>query len=137
MSHDPTHAKEQAHELIERLPEAQLSGLVQFLETIVNPVTAPLRKAPLEHIKFCMRGPTSDKPALRKAPPEDESISEEEERAVAEARDWLKRHGGKGIPHAKAMRRLRLGVMEIEWTEKALEDMAALDKGIARCRMSG
>jgi hypothetical protein len=60
--------------------------LVQFLQTIVNPVAAALRKAPLE----------------------DESISEEEERAVAEARDWLKRHGGKGIPHAKAMRRLGL-----------------------------
>ncbi len=86
MSHDVAHTKELAHQLIDRLPEAQLSGLVQFLETIIDPVTA----------------------ALRKAPPEDESISEKEERAVAEARDWLKRHGGKGIPHAKAMRRLGL-----------------------------
>jgi len=73
-----------AHQLIDRLPEAQLSGLVRFLETIINPVTAALRNAPLE----------------------DESISEDEERAVAEAREWLKGHRGKGIPHAKALRRL-------------------------------
>jgi hypothetical protein len=108
MSRDPTRTKEQAHELIERLPEAQLSGLVQFLETIVNPVIAPLPRAHLEDIRFCLRRPSSDKPALRKAPLEDELISEDEERAVAEAREWLKRHGGKGIPHAKAMRRLGL-----------------------------
>ncbi len=75
-----------AHQLIDRLQEAQLSGLVQFLETVVNPVTGALRKAPLE----------------------DEPITGEEEHAVAEAREWLKRHGGKGIPHTEAMRRLGL-----------------------------
>jgi hypothetical protein len=76
--------REHAHELIDRLPEPQLSGLVQFLETIVDPVAAALRNAPLE----------------------DEEISEEEERAVAEAREWLSKNGGKGVPHAEAMRRL-------------------------------
>ena len=76
--------REHAHELIDRLPEPQLSGLVQFLETIVDPVATALRNAPLE----------------------DEEISEEEERAVAEAREWLSKNGGKGVPHAEAMRRL-------------------------------
>ena len=76
--------REHAHELIDRLPEPQLSGLVQFLETIVDPVAAALRNAPIE----------------------DEEISEEEERAVAEAREWLSKNGGKGVPHAEAMRRL-------------------------------
>jgi GAF domain-containing protein len=76
--------REHAHELIDRLPEPQLSGLVQFLETIVDPVAAALRNAPLE----------------------DEEISEEEERAVAEAREWLSKNGGKGVPHAEARRRL-------------------------------
>lgn len=75
-----------AHQLIDRLPEAQLSGLVRFLETIVDPVVAALANAPLE----------------------DEEISEEEERAVAEARQWLEPNGGKGIPHEEAMRRLGL-----------------------------
>ena len=33
-----TDTRELAHQLIDRLPETQLSGLVQFLETIVDPV---------------------------------------------------------------------------------------------------
>ena len=75
-----------AHQLIDRLPETQLSGLVQFLETIVDPVTATLRNAPLD----------------------DELETEEEKRATSEARDWIGKNGGKGILHAEAMRRLGL-----------------------------
>ncbi len=78
--------RELAHQLIDRLPDAQLSSLVQFLETIVDPVTA----------------------ALDKAPDDDEPETDEEKRAVAEARGRLRRNGGDGIPHAEAMRRLRL-----------------------------
>lgn len=76
--------REHAHELIDRLPETQLSALVGLLETIVDPVAA----------------------ALRNAPDDDEPETEEEKRAVAEARDWLVKRGGKGIPHDEAMRRL-------------------------------
>jgi hypothetical protein len=75
-----------AHDLIDRLPETQLFGLVRFLETIVDPVAAALSSAPVE----------------------DEEISEEEERAVAEARESLERNGGRGIAHTEAMRRLAL-----------------------------
>ena len=75
-----------AHQLIDRLPEMQLSGLVQFLETIVDPVAAALQNAPID----------------------DEPETESEKLAVDEARDWLKNNGGKGIPHAEAMRRLGL-----------------------------
>lgn len=75
-----------AHQLIDRMPVTQLSGLVQFLETIVDPVTSALRSAPLD----------------------DELESDEEQRSVSEARDWLKQNGGKGIPHDEAMRRLGL-----------------------------
>ena len=78
--------RQHAHELIDRLPEPQLSALVGLLETIVDPVTAALRNAPVD----------------------DEPVTEEEERAVAEAREWLRKNGGKGIPHADAMRRLGL-----------------------------
>lgn len=66
--------------------ETQLSALVGLLETIVDPVAAALRDAPID----------------------DEPEIEEEKQAVAEARDWLARHGGKGIPHEEAMRRLEL-----------------------------
>ena len=52
--------RQHAHELIDRMPETQLSALVGLLETIVTP------------------------------PLEDEEISDEEEQAVAEAREWLK-----------------------------------------------
>ena len=75
-----------AHQLIDRLPETPLSGLVQFLETIVDPVSAALHNAPFD----------------------DEEESEEEKLEAGEARQWLQQNGGKGIPHAEAMRRLRL-----------------------------
>ncbi len=79
-------SRQHAHELIDRLPETQLSALVGLLETIVDPGAAALRDAPVD----------------------DEPITEEEERDAAEARDWLHKNGGKGIPHADAMRRLGL-----------------------------
>ncbi len=78
--------RQHAHQLIDRLPETQLSGLVQFLKTIVDPAAAALRDAPLD----------------------DEPETEDEEVAVTEARTWLKKNGGNGIPHAEAMRRLGL-----------------------------
>jgi hypothetical protein len=79
-------ARQHAHQLIDCLPENQLSALVGLLETIVDPVAA----------------------ALRNAPNDDEPESEEEKRAVAEAHDWLARNGGKGIPHGEAMRKFGL-----------------------------
>ena len=78
--------RDHAHELIDRLPETQLSALVGLLETIVDPVAAALRNAPVD----------------------DEPETEEEKLAASEALDWLKKNGGKGIPHAEAMRRLAL-----------------------------
>jgi hypothetical protein len=75
-----------AHQLIDRLPDTQLSALVGLLETIVDPVTAALQNVPID----------------------DEPESEEEKQAVSEARAWLERNGGKGIPHGEAMRRLGL-----------------------------
>jgi len=81
-----TGARRHAHQLIDSLPETQVSALVGLLESILDPVAA----------------------ALDGAPPDDEPETEEEKHAVAEAREWLKRRGGKGIPHAQAMRRLGL-----------------------------
>ena len=81
-----TDPRYQAHQLIDRLPETQLSVLVGLLQTIVDPVGTALRNAPLD----------------------DEPETEEEVPAVAEAHEWLRRNGGKGIPHEEAMRRLGL-----------------------------
>ena len=76
--------REHAHELIDRLPEAQLNGLVRFLETIVDPAMTALHNAPID----------------------DEPESDEEKSAVGEAHEWLK--SNRGIPHSEAMRRLGL-----------------------------
>jgi hypothetical protein len=81
-----TEPREQAHQLIDRLPETQVSALVGLLKSIVDPVAAALRNAPVD----------------------DEPETGDEKQSVAEARDWLARHGGKGIPHDEAMRRLGL-----------------------------
>jgi hypothetical protein len=78
--------RQHAHQLIDRLPESQLSALVGLLETIVDPVTAALRDAPLD----------------------DEEETDDERAAVAQARHSLKRNSGKGVGHAEAMRRLGL-----------------------------
>ena len=80
-----TDARENAHRLIDRLPDQQVSALVGLLETIVDPVATALHNAPID----------------------DEPETEGERQAVAEAHDWLKRNR-KGIPHAEAMRRLGL-----------------------------
>jgi hypothetical protein len=63
--------RQHAHELIDRMPEVQLSALVGLLETMVD------REI------------------------EDEEISDDEERAVAEAREWLKHN--KPIPHEEVL----------------------------------
>jgi hypothetical protein len=78
--------RKHAHQLINLLPEPQLQGLVQFLETIVG------------------RG-------IPNVPLEDEEISEEEEHAVAEARDWLKHHDP--IPHEDVL--AALGLTTADW----------------------
>jgi hypothetical protein len=57
-------ARQHAHELIDRMPEMQLSALVGLLETIVDPAF------------------------------EDEEIGEEETRAVARSKEWFKHNQG-------------------------------------------
>lgn len=66
--------RQHAHELIDRLPEAQISGLVRFLETIVEPGSRRFVDAPID----------------------DEPESEEERRAVAAPKEWFRNH--QGIP---------------------------------------
>ncbi|HEY1949041.1 MAG TPA: hypothetical protein VGG97_18685 [Bryobacteraceae bacterium] len=78
--------KQHVHDLIDRLPDSQLSALIGLLETIVDPVAAALHNAPFD----------------------DEPETDKERQAVLVAQTWLESNGGKGIPHAEAMRRLGL-----------------------------
>jgi hypothetical protein len=85
-----TNPRDDAHRLIDRLPETQLSALVGLLETIVDPVATALRNAPIE----------------------DEEISAEEQRAVAEAHEWLKHN--KPIPHEEVLAEFGLTMDDFE-----------------------
>jgi hypothetical protein len=57
-----------------------------------------------------MLGPVSR--AIANAPTEDEEISEEEERAVAESREWLKHN--KPIPHEDVLAEYSLTLDDFE-----------------------
>jgi len=79
-----------AHLLIDRLPETQLSALVGLLEAIVDPVAAALHNAPID----------------------DEPVTEDEERAVQEAREWLKHNPG--IPFEQVVAELGFTMEEVK-----------------------
>jgi len=78
--------RQHAHELIDHIPEAQLSTAVGLLEKILDPVTLALLNAPID----------------------DEPVTGEERLAIAESDEWFKRNGDKGIPHDEVKRRLGL-----------------------------
>jgi hypothetical protein len=61
--------RQHVHELIDRLPPAQLTAVAGLLETMLDR----------------------------------EQIGEEEERAVEEAKQWLRENRGKGIPHEEVL----------------------------------
>jgi len=85
-----TDTKERAHELIERLPASQLAAVVGLLEAILDPVAYAIANAPVD----------------------DEPLSADEERAVAEAREWL-RHN-QPIPHEQVLAELGITQEDIE-----------------------
>ena len=69
--------KHHAHELIERLPDAQISTAVRFLEfMLLDPVAR----------------------AAATAPPDDEPLTEQDRRRLHAGQAWFAQRGGKGIP---------------------------------------
>src|ERR1700728_1467851 len=70
MATPATNPKQQAHQLIERISTAQASAVVALITSMLDPVERALANAPFE----------------------DEEISEEETRAVAASKEWLKDH---------------------------------------------
>jgi len=89
MAHGSTNEKRQAHELIERLPPTQLSAVVGLLEAMLDPVSRAIAHAPID----------------------DEPVTAEEEKALAEAREWSKRN--KSIPHEQVLAELGITQEEI------------------------
>jgi hypothetical protein len=63
--------RQHAHEIIDHIPESQLSTAVGLLEKMVDPVTLALLNAPID----------------------DEPETGEERLAIAEADEWFKRNG--------------------------------------------
>jgi hypothetical protein len=69
--------KQHAHELIERLPDAQITTAVRFLEfMLLDPVAR----------------------AVATAPPDDEPLTEQDRRRFHAGQAWFAQRGGKGIP---------------------------------------
>jgi hypothetical protein len=72
------------------LPAEKLCAVRGFLETMLDPVSRALANAPID----------------------DEPISPEEERSVAEAREWLKHN--KPIPHEEVLAGFGLTMEDFE-----------------------
>jgi hypothetical protein len=69
--------KHHAHELIERLPDSQISIAVRFLEfMLLNPVAR----------------------ALATAPSDDEPVTDQDRHRFHGGQAWFAQRGGKGIP---------------------------------------
>ena len=82
--------KDRAYELIDRLPPAQLSAVVGLLEAMLDPVSRAVANAAVD----------------------DQHVTPEEEKALAEAREWSKHHPG--IPHEQVLAELGITQEEIE-----------------------
>jgi hypothetical protein len=79
MTTDGIEDKQQLHTMVELLAPEQVHALRGLVEVMLDPLSRKLAMAPIE----------------------DEEISEEEERAVAEAREWLKHN--KPISHEEVL----------------------------------
>jgi hypothetical protein len=86
----PEQERQQAHAFLDRLPPAQLSAVRILLETMLDPVSRALANAPIE----------------------DEKVSSEEERAVADSREWLKHN--RAIPIEEVLADLGLTTADFE-----------------------
>jgi len=82
--------KQQAHELIERISTAQVSAVVTLITTMLDPVDRAIANAPFE----------------------DEEISDEENRAVAASKAWLKDHDP--IPNEEVLAEFGLTAEDFE-----------------------
>jgi len=82
--------KNHAHELIERLAPGQVPAAIGMLESLLDPVSRAIANAPID----------------------DEPVTKEEEKALAESREWLKHN--KGIPHEQVLAELGVTQEDID-----------------------
>ena len=69
--------KQDAHQLIEQLPDSQIATAVRFLEfMLLDPVAR----------------------AVATAPADDEPVTEQDRRRFHDGQAWFRQRGGKGVP---------------------------------------
>jgi hypothetical protein len=90
MATTATNPKQEAHELIERLSTGQVIAAVGLFKAMLDPVSVALANAPID----------------------DEPVSEQETREIAEARASIAR--GEGIPHDEVLREFGLTTEDFE-----------------------
>jgi len=90
MAGDVTQERQQAHALLDLLPQEKLTAVVHLLQAISDPVARSIANAPID----------------------DEPISEEERRAVEASREWLKDH--EPISHEEVLAEFGLTVEDFE-----------------------
>lgn len=90
MGEDSANEKRQAHELIERLTTSQIIAVVSLLEAMLDPVSRAIANARVD----------------------DEPLTEEDKKALEEARQWLQHN--RGIPHEQVLAELGITKEEID-----------------------
>jgi len=90
MESEAQQERRQAHAYLDHLPEAQLSAVRSLLEAMLDPIARALANAPVD----------------------DEPVSEEEDRAIDEAREWLLHNPG--IPFEQVVAELGFSMEEVK-----------------------
>jgi hypothetical protein len=90
MESNPQQERQQAHLYLDHLPDAQVSAVRGLLEAMLDPVSRALANAPID----------------------DEPVTEEEEIAVAESREWFKHNPG--IPFEQVVAELGFTMEEVK-----------------------
>jgi hypothetical protein len=82
--------KQKAHVMLDLLAPEKLAAVIGLLEVMLDPVARAIANARID----------------------DEPVTEEEEKALAEAREWLKHNNG--IPHEQVLAELGITQEEID-----------------------
>jgi len=90
MESNPQQERQRAHAYLDQLPAEQLSAVRGLLEAMLDPVSRALANAPMD----------------------DEPVTEEKQRAVAEAHEWLQHN--QGIPFEQVVAELGFTMEEVE-----------------------
>ena len=95
MGTDVTQERQQAHALVDLLPEEKLDAVVHLLQVITDPVVRAIAHAPVD----------------------EEPLTAEETKALDESREWLKHNAG--IPHDQVLAELGITQDDIDRYNKA------------------